>query len=121
VSHSFCYLLDVFPTLCELSGLPAPNAVEGRSVAAALKNPKARLRDTMFFAYRQFQRGVRTDRWKLALYEVAGKRTTQLFDLRSDPWETRNLAGAPGQAGRVRELTALLKDWMKKTDDPLEL
>ena len=121
VSRSFCYLLDVFPTLCELSGLPVPETVEGRSVTAALKNPKARLRDTLFFAYRQFQRGVRTDRWKLARYSVAGKQTTQLFDLRNDPWETRNLAGEPGQARRVRELTALLKAWMKRTDDPLTL
>ena len=119
--HSFCYLLDIFPTLCELSGLPVPETVEGRSLAAALKNPKARLRDTMFFAYRHFQRGVRTDRWKLAVYSVSGRRTTQLFDLRRDPWETRNLAGGAGQAGRVRELTALLKDWMKRTDDSLAL
>jgi arylsulfatase A-like enzyme len=121
VSPSFCYLLDVFPTLCELAGLPVPETVEGRSVAAALKNPRAKLRDTMFFAYREFQRGVRTERWKLALYSVGGQRTTQLFDLRNDPWETRNLAGQPGQARRVRELTALLKDWMKRTDDPLDL
>ena len=121
VSQSFCYLLDVFPTLCELTGLPVPETVEGRSVAAALRNPKTQLRDSMFFAYRQFQRGVRTDRWKLALYNAGGQRTTQLFDLRTDPWETRNLAGETAQAARVRELTALLRAWMKKTDDPLDL
>jgi len=121
VSRSFCYLLDIFPTLCDLTGLPVPAAVEGRSVVPALRNPKAALRDTMFFAYRHFQRGVRTDRWKLARYNAGGRQVTQLFDLRTDPWETRNLASEPAQAGRVRELTTLLKDWMRKTDDPLDL
>ena len=121
VSHSFCYLLDVFPTLCELAGLPAPASVEGRSLAPLLRQPKTRLRETMFFAYRHFQRAVRTDGWKLIRYQVGGQPTTQLFDLREDPWETRNLAGEPAQAARLRELTVLLKDWMKKTDDPLDL
>jgi len=31
----------------------------------------------------------------------------------------KNLAGNPAQAERVKQMTALLKDWMKKTDDPL--
>jgi arylsulfatase A-like enzyme len=75
----------------------------------------------VFLAYRHFQRGVRTDRWKLILYNVGGRETTQLFDLHSDPWEMRNLASDPAQTRRLRELTALLKDWMKTTGDPLDL
>ncbi len=120
-SDSLCYLLDVFPTLCELSGIPIPATVEGHSLLPLLKNPKARVRDSVFLAYRNFQRAVRTDRWKLIRYNVGGKQTTQLFDLRRDPWETKNLAADPAQAARIRDLTALLKDWMHKTDDPLDL
>jgi arylsulfatase A-like enzyme len=120
-SDALCYLHDVFPTLCGLAGLPAPDAVEGRSLVPLMNAPGARVRDSVYLAYRHVQRGVRTDRWKLILYNVGGRRTTQLFDLRSDPWETKNLAADPAQAGRLAELTSLLKRWMRETDDPLDL
>jgi arylsulfatase A-like enzyme len=116
---SLCYLLDLFPTLCDLTGVPAPSTVEGRSLMPALKNPKARIRDSVFLAYRHFQRGVRTDRWKLIKYNVAGKQTTQLFDIQNDPGEMNNLAAA--DEARVRELTALLRKWMRETEDDLDL
>ncbi|MEK7408731.1 MAG: sulfatase-like hydrolase/transferase [Acidobacteriota bacterium] len=120
-SGSFCYLLDLYPTLCALAGLTPPGSVEGKSLAPVLKDPRKQIRDTMFFAYRSVQRAVRTERWKLILYNVGGRRTTQLFDIRKDPWELNNLAAGAAQAGRVAELTALLKKWMKETGDPLDL
>ncbi len=101
--------------------LPVPGTVEGKSLAPLLKNPKAKVRDTVFFAYRQVQRGVRTDRWKLIRYNVNGVQTTQLFDLQSDPLEMKNLAAEPAQASRVGEMTTLLKRWMRETDDHLDL
>jgi len=118
---SLCYLLDIFPTLCDLTGVPTPTLVEGTSLAPLLKNPHARVRDSVLLAYRHFQRGVRTERWKLILYNVEGKQTTQLFDIQNDPWELKNLAGDPAQSARIRELRTLLRDWMKKTDDHLDL
>jgi len=120
-SDSFCYLLDVFPTICELAGLPVPSTVEGKSLLPVVRDPNKKIRDSVFFAYRDFQRSVRTDRWKLILYNAGGKQTTQLFDIRNDPWELSNLAGEPAQAGRIRELTGLLKKWMRETGDPLDL
>jgi arylsulfatase A-like enzyme len=120
-SDSFCYLLDLFPTICDLTGLPVPKSVEGKSLAPLLKNPKARVRDSVFFAYRQVQRGVRTDRWKLIRYSVSGVRTTQLFDMQNDPLEMHNLAAEPENATQVREMTALLRRWMKETGDRLDL
>ncbi len=118
---SLCYLYDIYPTLCRQLGLSVPSSVEGIDLAPALKHPRAPLRSDLFFAYRHFQRGVRSGNWKLMLYNVGGQITTQLFDTRSDPWEMENLAGRGSQAARVRELTALLKDWMKRTGDSMNL
>jgi len=118
---SFCYLLDLFPTICDMTGSPVPGTVEGKSLAPLLKNPQAKVRDSVFFAYRHVQRGVRTDRWKLIRYCVKGVQTTQLFDLRNDPLEMKNLADEPARAGEVREMTALLKRSMKDTGDHLDL
>ncbi|MGC4049262.1 MAG: sulfatase-like hydrolase/transferase [Paludibaculum sp.] len=112
--HELCYNLDIFPTLCDLTGTKAPAGVEGMSLLRGR-------RESVFFAYRHFQRGVRTDEWKLILYMVEGKSTAQLFHMKSDPWEMRNLIDTPKHAGKAAELRALLKDWMRKTGDPMDL
>ena len=77
------------------------------------------MRDSVFLAYRHFQRAVRTDGWKLILYNVEGKQTTQLFDVRNDPAEIKNLAAQ--EPARVREMRGLLRQWMKEVEDPLDL
>ena len=117
----FCYLLDVFPTLCDLTGFRTPATVEGISLRGALRDSRAATRDSVYFAYRHFQRGVRTRDWKLLRYNAGGVQNTQLFDIRHDPWERNNLAGGSANAARLREMTALLNAWMRKTDDPLDL
>jgi arylsulfatase A-like enzyme len=118
-ADTLCYLLDLFPTLCDLTGTPVPATVEGKSLAPVLRDPKTQVRDSVFFAYRHFQRAVRTKTSKLIRYSVGGKQTVQLFDEAADPWEMNNLAAR--EPARVREMTGLLKDWMKRTDDPLDL
>ena len=114
---AFCYLFDIYPTLCEMTGTAVPDTVEGKSLSPLLKNKKARLRDTMFFAYRDFQRSVRDHRYKLIEYMVKGKRTTQLFDLQSDPWEIKNLIDDPGYAKHRNRLRKELLRWREQLDD----
>lgn len=118
---ALCYLLDIYPTLCEWLEIPAPAGIEGRSLLSTAKSGGAGPRDHLFLSYRDCQRACRTDRWKLILYQVNGKRTTQLFDLKEDPWETRNLAGEPAQVERVNELRARLAADMRQCDDPCDL
>ena len=118
---AFCYLPDIFPTLCDLTGIPIPASVEGKSLAPVIWEEQQKLRESMFFAYKNFQRAVRTDRWKLILYNVNGKKTIQLFDLLKDPCETKNLAGDSEQAYLIHGLTALMKDWFKETGDQVDL
>jgi len=115
---AFCYLLDVFPTLCDLTSIHAPESVEGKSLAPLLRRPNSTVRDSIFYAYRTVQRGVRRKDWKLIQYNVKGRRTTQLFDLHSDPWERNNLANDASQAPRIRQLNELLEAWMRRSDDP---
>jgi arylsulfatase A-like enzyme len=119
-TEAFAYLFDLFPTLCELTGTQVPPTVEGLSLAPVIRGQKAKVRDSMFTAYRKFQRAVKDDRYKLIRYHVNGKKTTQLFDLKSDPLERKNLAGDTSQAARVEGLNGLMKEWMKNTDDIVE-
>ena len=113
-SDALCYLFDIFPTLGDLAGVPAPEGNEGLSLAPVLDGRKS-----IYTTYAKVQRAVRDDRWKLIVYPNLHK--SQLFDLKADPAETRDLAGDPSYHGEIERLTALLKDWQRKVDDTLPL
>lgn len=112
-----CYLLDIFPTLCDLAGLDTPDSVEGLSLTPHLQGSDKPLREAMHFAYAQYQRAVVQDGWKLIEYVVEGARHTQLFDLANDPLEMTNLAARPEQASRLARLRTLLRNWQSQYDD----
>jgi arylsulfatase A-like enzyme len=113
-----CYLIDLFPTLCDLTGLPIPATVEGRSLVAALRSPRAVHRESLHFAYRHLHRGVMKDRLKLIECCVAGERHTQLFDLAVDPWELTNLADKPAHRAELAAMRRELAQWRTRYDDP---
>ena len=120
-SEALCYLLDIFPTLCDLTDVKIPGSVDGISLAPVIRGKKENTRDSLFYAFKNFQRGVRTERWKLIKYNVFGEHHTQLFDIRSDPWETANLADNPDYTSRLQEMTDLLKDWIRNSGDKVDL
>ncbi|MFH1732622.1 MAG: sulfatase/phosphatase domain-containing protein [Planctomycetota bacterium] len=114
---AFCYLIDIFPTLCELTGVPAPETVEGRSLAPVMANAAAPSRDSLIFAYTHLHRGARDKRWKLIEYVVDGKRTTQLFDLENDPFELNNRAGDSACAEHAERLSKQMLRWRDELGD----
>jgi len=119
---SLCTLADIFPTLCEMLDLPRPESVEGRSLVPSLQDKDVKIRESVFLAYRKFQRGIRTDDdWKLLEYNVRGRRTTQLFELKKDPWETANLASDPVFSDQKSRLSGLLKQHMRELGDFCDL
>jgi arylsulfatase A-like enzyme len=118
-TQALCYLFDVLPTLGSLCGVPAPKTSEGIDLTPSLKDPAKPARSQLLFAYRDVQRAVRDDRWKLIRYPQVDK--TQLFDLRADPHETRNLAGRPEHAARVAALTELLEREQRRYGDTAPL
>ena len=117
-----CYLIDLYPTLCDLVGLATPATVQGKSLMPAIKsNEDVALRAQLVFAYKHFQRGIIRDRWKLMEYNVDGEKHTQLFDLIADPFETTNLAAAPEQQATARRLRRRMQKEMKASHDPVTL
>lgn len=106
-SDAMCYLFDVMPTLGKLCAVSAPATSEGVEFSAVLANAARPARARLAFAYRDVQRAIRDERWKLIRYPKVDR--TQLFDLKADPHETTNLAGKPEHAGRVAELMESLK------------
>ena len=118
-SSSLCYLLDVFPTLCELTGVPAPESIEGKSLTPILAQPDTELREDVFLSFIHTQRGIRTkDNWKLIQYFVNGEQTQQLFNLNEDEWETKNLYGQPEVREKQQALEARLMQHLLDMEDP---
>ena len=115
------YLHDIFPTLCDLTGTQIPTTVQSRSLAAALRDGSSAVRDDLLFAYKDCQRAVRDDRYKLIEYAVQGRRTTQLFDLAEDPWELASLADDRAQRGRVARMRERLRTWQTEHGDTREM
>lgn len=115
--QSLVYLLDLFPTLCDWVGLNVPPTVEGKSLVPLLRGEQRVVRSSVYLAYKDVQRAVVTDRWKLVQYPKVGE--TQLFDLLNDPEEVHNFAGLDGYHNHVTRLENLLHQWQIRLDDPV--
>lgn len=118
-SDALVYLMDLFPTFCDLAGATVPAGVEGKSLRPVIRGESNGVRDVLYTAYRDCQRAVRDDRWKLIRYPLVDR--TQLFDLRGDPHELVNLADRPEHAAKVRAMTALLEKEMDRYGDEAPL
>jgi iduronate 2-sulfatase len=115
--------VDIYPTLCELAGLPLPTnlpALEGTSLVPALKNPERELKDAVFHVYPRNRkpdgailgRAVRTNRYRLVEWKKPGRAPEtaefELYDYEKDPLETKNLA--PVEPETVKKLRGLLAE-----------
>jgi arylsulfatase A-like enzyme len=116
-TDAMCYLFDVLPTLGALCGVTGPATSEGLDLRPTLRDPATPARPALMFAFRDIQRGLRDERWKLIRYPQVDR--TQLFDLRADPAEITNLADRPEHAPRVAAMTETLTSEMKRWDDSL--
>jgi arylsulfatase A-like enzyme len=107
------YLYDLFSTIADVAGVDAPESVEGESLVPVFQNSKDGVRESVFYAYRDLQRGVRTnDDWKLIRYNVGGSTTVQLRSpsarpVRPMPTSARNARRDVGR--RAIEMTLLAK------------
>jgi arylsulfatase A-like enzyme len=112
-SASLVEMLDVFPTLCDLAGVPAPKQLEGKSLKPLLEDPKATLHDAAFTQARRGEnaemwgRSVRTTRWRCTEWNE-GRDGIELYDHETDPGEFNNLAKDPKHAATLQELRAVL-------------
>ena len=120
-TSSLVYLNDLYPTITELVGIENPKKLDGTSLIPILNDTKKTVRESVFYLYKNFQRGVRTKDWKLIQYLVKGKKTTQLFNITKDPKELSNLAYDANYQEKVAEMNALLQQWIGKSGDKVKL
>jgi arylsulfatase A-like enzyme len=116
--------VDIYPTLCELAGVPVPGGLAGKSLVPLMQDPKARWDKP---AYSQYLREggwrgpdgitymgytVRTDRYRYVEWfnwdtkELAAR---ELYDHSVDPREDKNIAVDPSQAGVLKTMALELR------------
>jgi iduronate 2-sulfatase len=112
--------VDLYPTLCELAGLPAPKLpqkLEGKSFVRTLKRPSSATKEAIFHVYPRnpkdkgpiLGRAVRTERYRLVEWKAPGAAADsaefELYDYKSDPLETKNLAAEkPDIVGKLKKM-----------------
>jgi arylsulfatase A-like enzyme len=100
--------IDFLPTAAELSGVPAPKGIDGHSIMPTLLGQGQQTRhESLYFEIYEpyFQQAVRMGDWKG--YRLGTKAPLELYDLKTDPTESQNIAAA--HPGIVRKIEAIMK------------
>lgn len=118
---TLCYLLDIYPTLCQYLNITCPASIDGKSFLKSIHSKEYSHRKEVIFGYKNFQKGIRQGDWKLIQYNVKNIKTTQLFNLQKDPKETINLAYEKDHKKLVAKLTNRLQELLAKAGDIVDL
>ena len=116
--------VDIYPTLCDLAGLPLPSHLEGTSFKPLLDEPKRAWKPAAFSQYPRpagktksgalMGYSMRTDRYRFTVWVDRKDHTKvdaiELYDHQTDPQENTNIAKAPANAELVNRL---MEQWKK--------
>jgi choline-sulfatase len=101
--------VDVMSTMCDYAGIPAPPDARGRSLRPLLENKAAAWREFVAAEVRITGRVIRTADFKYVNFE--NDPVEQLFDMKNDPWEMKNLYEDPKYADVMAQHRKLLRQW----------
>lgn len=128
--HELVSLVDLPPTLLDAAGLPVPPTMQGRSLLPLLRGERNDWPGEIFAQISESEvgRAIRTPRWKYGVtapdcdpWKEAGASSyieTYLYDLASDPYEIKNLAGLDSHRAVADELAEQLHRRMRECGEP---
>ncbi|MBD3185456.1 sulfatase-like hydrolase/transferase [Candidatus Bathyarchaeota archaeon] len=122
----FAYLLEIYPTLCDLVGIQVPRTVDGRSLVPFIKDDTKignsregnSRREFMYYAHCGQQRAIKNHEYKLIEYVVDGKHVkTQLFNIKKDPWEMHDLSNKTAMKANIDVLRKQMVGYRERWDE----
>lgn len=123
-------LVDLYPTLCDLSNVPMPEGLEGSAFTPLFEDPDRLWKRAVFASLPRVIPGVgpgmgrtmRTKRFRYTEWTAPGSpfRAAEVYDYREDPHETRNLVGRPEAASLVNGLAGMLQEGWQTSLPPTD-
>ena len=98
-------LLDVYPTLVELTCNRPASTLEGKSLVPLLKNPSLETDKPIVSTWGYNNHAVRSKHWRYIQYHDG---TEELYDHRKDPDEFANLASKPEYKAVMKKLASCI-------------
>ena len=90
-SSSIVELVDLFPTACDLVGLNKPQTIQGMSLIPILQNPKFTVKESAI-SFVKKGTSMRSSNWAYMKYNDG---TEELYDMKKDPKQFKNLVSIP--------------------------
>jgi len=97
--------MSIYPTLCDLCGIPTPSHVEGKSIKSLLIDPKSEWNQPAMTTYLFGNHGIRSEGWRYIRYNNGDE---ELYNEANDPNEWKNLAKDPNSKEKIEELAKYL-------------
>ncbi|WP_044206385.1 sulfatase [Flammeovirga sp. OC4] len=116
-AEGFAEIVDIFPTLCDLSGLSQPAQLQGNSLVPVLQDHQKEIKE---YALSRWKLGdtIRTKGFRYTLFK--NKKgvviAEMMYDLTKDPDENKNIVNDPNYKEEVEKHRVLLANALKKTN-----
>ena len=107
---------DLAPTILDYIGAPVPAGMQGRSFLKLARGGDANWKDRCYSHLRSGM--VRTAEWK---FIANGAEDFELYDMRRDPHEEKNVAGEAGRKALVSDLNGRLTRWLAEKPAPVKI
>jgi arylsulfatase A-like enzyme len=119
--------LDILPTMMDYAGIELPEGIRGKSLKPVIENPDTIIRKYIVSEMAidpsdstKTGRMIRDEEYKYMIYSY-GRNNEQLFNLKNDPGEMRNLAYNSNYNFHKYRLRKALEEWISETNDPFKL
>ena len=108
-------LVNIYPTLLDLAGLPAKPDLDGQSLVPLLKDPQAKWDRPALMTQGRGNHAVRSRDWRYIHYKDG---TEELYDCKTDdPWNHSNLLAGEGRDNYASVISEHQK-WLPATEAP---
>ncbi len=120
-TNSFTELVDIYPTLCELTGITPPNYIQGQSLTPVLKNPKTILKDEIYTRYKQGE-AVIDKNYSYTEFVIGEKYLgNMLYDMQNDKNQNVDISKLPENKELVKKYSIKLEEMRNYVnEDPFQ-
>ncbi len=118
VCDSLVELIDLYPTVAKLCGLPVPQRLQGKDISAMLTQPEVEVREAAF-SVAPMRKGflLRTQEFAYIQYEEDASKGIELFDVKKDPQQYTNLAKHPDYRETVEAMKKAMAERLRQVRD----